>query len=80
MFHLIVLNLLLDVLVSTKRVVARFADLTPDEVTDLFLCTHRIAPVLQREFSSTSLTIALQVSSSMQVHRPYCYSEIYYII
>jgi len=50
-----------DILISTRRVVARFADLTPEEVSDLFLCAHRIAPIIQKEFQATSLTIAVQV-------------------
>ena len=54
-----------DILVSTQRVVARFTDLSPDEVGDLFLCVHRIAPVIQKEFDSNSLTIAIQVSSTI---------------
>ena len=49
-----------DVLVSTLRPVARFADLTTEEVADLFVCAHRIAPVLQTLFKSSSLTIAVQ--------------------
>lgn len=39
---------------------ARFADLTTDEVADLFQCAHRIAPILQRVYNGTSLTLALQ--------------------
>ena len=41
---------LIDVLVSTKRPFARFADLTSDEVADLFQCAHRIAPVLEKVY------------------------------
>ena len=37
-----------DVLVSSQRPVARFADLTSDEVADLFQCAHCIAPVLEK--------------------------------
>ena len=51
----------LDVLVSTRRVVQRFAELRPEEVADLFHCAHRLAPVLQQEFKGTSLTISVQV-------------------
>ena len=40
--------------------VKRFADLTHDEVSDLFLCVHRIAPILQRVHASHALTIAVQ--------------------
>lgn len=45
---------------SPLRQVKRFEELTSDEVSDLFLCVHRIAPVLQQAHSSTSLTIAIQ--------------------
>ena len=38
----------------------RFADLSSAEVSDLFLCVHRIAPALQQAHSSSSLTIAIQ--------------------
>ena len=47
-------------LVSPVRPVQRFAELTRDEVSDLFLCVHRIAPVLQQLHSCPSLSIALQ--------------------
>ena len=49
-----------DVLVTTLRPVKRFADMTSDEVTDLFHCVHRISPLLERAHSGTALTIALQ--------------------
>lgn len=49
-----------DVLVSPIRPVKRFAELTCDEVSDLFLCVHRIAPVLQQVHGSPALTIAVQ--------------------
>lgn len=49
-----------DVLVSPLRPTKRFADLTPNEVSDLFLCVHKIAPVLQDMHNSSSLTIAVQ--------------------
>ena len=47
-------------LVSSKRPVARFADLTSDEVADLFQCAHRITPVLEKVYNSTALTLAVQ--------------------
>ena len=49
-----------DILVSPLRPVHRFSELTPEEVCDLFLCVHRVTPVLQHHFSATSLTIAVQ--------------------
>lgn len=51
-----------DVLVCPLRVVERFRDLHPDEVSDLFMTTQRVADVIENHFQATSLTIALQVS------------------
>lgn len=50
----------LDVLVTPIRVVPRFADLTQEEVCDLFLAVHTIAPVLERQYQATSLSITIQ--------------------
>lgn len=50
----------LDVLVSPVRPVKRFAEMTHEEVSDLFLCVHRIAPVLQQVHACPALTIAMQ--------------------
>ena len=55
----------------TRRVVPRFSALTPHEVSDLFTSVHRIAPVVEKLFNATSLTIAIQVkysSSCNSVH------------
>ena len=54
------LTIMSDVLVSPVRPVKRFADLTHNEVSDLFICVHRIGPVLQEVYSSTALTIVVQ--------------------
>ncbi|XP_046841187.1 bis(5'-adenosyl)-triphosphatase-like, partial [Xenia sp. Carnegie-2017] len=48
------------VLLAPSRIVERFRDLTPDEVSDLFLSTQQISSVIEREFGATSLTVALQ--------------------
>ncbi|XP_073731970.1 bis(5'-adenosyl)-triphosphatase isoform X3 [Misgurnus anguillicaudatus] len=48
------------VLVCPLRVVERFRDLRPDEVSDLFITTQRVADVIQKHFQATSLTIAIQ--------------------
>ncbi|XP_064397037.1 bis(5'-adenosyl)-triphosphatase-like [Halichondria panicea] len=48
------------VLVAPQRHVERFADLTAEEVTDMFGCVHRVAPVLESVFTSTSLSIVIQ--------------------
>lgn len=46
---------------------SRFADLTVAEVSDLFGTVHLIAPKLQEQFQTTSLTIAIQVSNTGQM-------------
>ncbi|KAK4056277.1 Dinucleoside triphosphate hydrolase [Microbotryomycetes sp. JL221] len=48
------------VLVIPKRVVPRFRDLTPQEVTDLFASTHQIAAVLEKEYKAHALNLAIQ--------------------
>ncbi len=49
------------VLVCPRRVVARFADLEPAEVADLFAAVQLISTVLKQELKATALTIAIQV-------------------
>ncbi|XP_049589921.1 bis(5'-adenosyl)-triphosphatase isoform X2 [Syngnathus scovelli] len=48
------------VLVCPLRQVERFRDLRPDEVTDLFSSTQRVAEVVEKHYNATSLTIAIQ--------------------
>ena len=48
------------VLVTPKRVCARFSDLTGEEVTDLWATVHRIGPVLERHFGCEALNLAIQ--------------------
>ncbi|XP_061544115.1 bis(5'-adenosyl)-triphosphatase [Phycodurus eques] len=48
------------VLVCPLRQVERFRDLRPDEVTDLFSTTQRVANLVEQHFNATSLTIAIQ--------------------
>lgn len=48
------------VLVSPKRIVPRFADLTPEEVTDLFLTAQTVSKTVGRVFSGTAFNIAIQ--------------------
>ena len=40
---------------------ARFKELSVEEVGDLFVCAHRVAPVISTEFGGTSMTISIQV-------------------
>lgn len=48
------------ILISSKRVVHRYADLTPEEASDLWKLAHQIAPILERHYSAASLTLAIQ--------------------
>ncbi|KAK3536401.1 hypothetical protein QTP86_008887 [Hemibagrus guttatus] len=49
-----------DVLVCPVRPVERFRDLRPDELADLFSTTQKVANVVEKHFSASSLTIAIQ--------------------
>lgn len=48
------------VLVSSKRVVPRFTDLTPEEVSDLWVLAQRVGVAVESHFGATSLTLAIQ--------------------
>eukprot|EP00884_Botryococcus_braunii_P005971 jgi/Botrbrau1/15375/Bobra.43_2s0006.1 len=48
------------VLVSPKRVAPRFADLNPDEVSDLWNLAQRVGSVIEKHFDASSLTLAIQ--------------------
>lgn len=48
------------VLVSPRRVVHRFLDLTPEEVSDLWLTAQRVGQKIEPFFKATSLTFAIQ--------------------
>ncbi|GAB4817670.1 hypothetical protein N2152v2_004716 [Parachlorella kessleri] len=48
------------VLVSPKRVVARFAELSPEEVADLWCLSQRVGVALQPHHSADSLTLTIQ--------------------
>ncbi|GFR48626.1 hypothetical protein Agub_g10541, partial [Astrephomene gubernaculifera] len=48
------------VLVSPKRQVKRFADLSPEEVSDLWLLAQRIGRVVEGRYGAQSLTLAIQ--------------------
>lgn len=58
-------TIVVDVLVCPVRPVERFRDLQPDELTDLFSTTQRVASAVERHFSASSLTIAIQVNISL---------------
>ena len=48
------------VLIIPKRVCARFADLTPEEVGDLYSSVHKLAPKLEAKYGCSALNIAMQ--------------------
>lgn len=52
-------------LVCPVRPVERFRDLRADELADLFSTTQRVANAVEKHFSASSLTIAIQVNISL---------------
>lgn len=48
------------VLVCPQRIVERFADLSKDEVGDLFVLVQKVGNVIEKAFQASSLTISLQ--------------------
>ncbi|ORZ37752.1 HIT-like domain-containing protein [Catenaria anguillulae PL171] len=48
------------VLVCPRRIVPRFADLTPAELSDLWSISQRVGNVVERHFKADSLTFAVQ--------------------
>ncbi|CAN6468401.1 unnamed protein product [Victoria cruziana] len=50
----------LHVLVCPKRIVKRFADLTAEEVSDIWLTAHKVAGKLEHHYKGTSLTFTIQ--------------------
>ncbi|BFZ23458.1 hypothetical protein BsWGS_26497 [Bradybaena similaris] len=51
------------VLVVPLRPAAQFSDLSPAEVTDLFLTAQRVTEVIKKHFGATSSTLAIQDGS-----------------
>jgi len=49
------------VLVCPERVVPRFADLTKEEVADLYTSVQTVGKVIEKVYNGTSLSIVLQV-------------------
>jgi bis(5'-adenosyl)-triphosphatase len=61
-----------DVLIAPKRVVKRLADMTTEEVTDLFQTVQKVGKVVEEQYNGTSLTVAMQdgpqAGQSVPVH------------
>lgn len=47
-------------LISPKRVVPRFKELTPEEVADLWQLAQRVGERMETHFGASSLTLAIQ--------------------
>lgn len=47
-------------LVIPRRVIPRFADMSSDEASDMILSAQKIGKVIEKVFSGTSLTLAIQ--------------------
>lgn len=48
-------------LVSPRRVVPRFSQLSAEEVADLWQLAQRVGVALEKNLAATSLTLAIQV-------------------
>lgn len=48
------------VLVSTKRVVPRFTDLTPEETQDVWNLAQKVGQMLEKHHGASSLTLTIQ--------------------
>lgn len=64
------------VLVSPRRVVPRFNDLSAAEVQDLFLTVQRVSRMVERVFSASSLNIAIQDGADAGQSVPHVHAHI----
>jgi bis(5'-adenosyl)-triphosphatase len=64
------------VLVSPRRLVPRFNDLSPAEVQDLFLTVQRVSRMVERVFAATSLNIAIQDGADAGQSVPHVHAHI----
>lgn len=61
------------VLFIPRRVVPRLADLTPDELADLWRLAVGCAPLLERHFGASALTYAVQDGAAAGQTVPHCH-------
>lgn len=47
-------------MIIPKRVCPRFSELTADEIQDLFLSSHKIQPILERQYGCCATNLAIQ--------------------
>ena len=45
------------------------ADLTTDEVADIFCCVHKVAPLIEKHYEATAMNIAVQVSTFEYIYK-----------
>lgn len=64
------------VLVSPLRVVPRLADLSPSEVTDLFLTVQRVGRTIQRVYEASALNIAIQDGEAAGQSVPHVHAHV----
>jgi bis(5'-adenosyl)-triphosphatase len=64
------------VLVSPRRVVPRFNDLSAAEVQDLFLTVQRVSRMVERVFDASSLNIAIQDGADAGQSVPHVHAHI----
>lgn len=64
------------ILVSPRRVVPRFSDLSSEEVTDLFLTAQRVGRMLERVFKADALNIAIQDGAAAGQSVPHVHTHI----
>lgn len=64
------------VLVSPLRVVRRFNDLTPSEVSDLFMTVQRVSRMVERVFKASALNIAIQDGGDAGQSVPHVHAHI----
>jgi len=58
------------VLVCPRREVKRFADLSADETSDLWLTAQKVGSELEHYHKASSLTFAIQVSAAISKWPP----------
>lgn len=64
------------VLVSPRRIVPRFNDLSPAEVQDLFLTVQRVSRTIERVFDASALNIAIQDGQDAGQSVPHVHAHI----
>ncbi|KAK2951074.1 putative Nitrilase and fragile histidine triad fusion protein NitFhit [Blattamonas nauphoetae] len=48
------------ILISPQRIVQKFADLTTEEASDMFLLAKHITPIFEQHFGTSSTTLTIQ--------------------